>query len=74
MSAEPGFEGVGVVVLTHGRGGEHTALLESLLAEGVPAGSIVLVHNPTEAGSPRRLFRPAARSCRPSATSATPPE
>ncbi len=43
-------EGVGIVVLTYGGGGEHAPLLESLLAEGVAAGSILVVHNPVEPG------------------------
>jgi hypothetical protein len=43
-------EELGVVVLTHGTGGPHEELLDSLLGEGVEARSIVVVHNPTEPG------------------------
>jgi N-acetylglucosaminyl-diphospho-decaprenol L-rhamnosyltransferase len=41
---------LGVVVLTHGTGGPHAPLLEALLDDGIDAGSIVVVHNPTEPG------------------------
>jgi N-acetylglucosaminyl-diphospho-decaprenol L-rhamnosyltransferase len=50
--ATRGFDGVGVVVLTHGSGGEHAPLLASLIGKGVPATSIVVVHNPTRPGEP----------------------
>jgi GT2 family glycosyltransferase len=43
------FDDVGIVVLTHGSGGEQEPLLETLLGEGA-AGSIVVVHNPTGPG------------------------
>lgn len=43
-------EGLGAVVLTHGEGDQHTALLEALLAAGIPPAAIVLVHNPTAPG------------------------
>ncbi|HSK49752.1 MAG TPA: glycosyltransferase family 2 protein [Solirubrobacterales bacterium] len=45
-----GAEGVGVVVLAYGAGGRHEELLRGLLGEGVPAGSILLVHNPARPG------------------------
>ncbi|HWB68935.1 MAG TPA: glycosyltransferase family 2 protein [Solirubrobacterales bacterium] len=41
---------LGVVVLTHGSGGPHEALLEALTAERIEPDSIVVVHNPTEPG------------------------
>jgi GT2 family glycosyltransferase len=43
---------LGVVVLTHGTGGVFVPLVEALVAEGVPAGAITVVHNPTEPGQP----------------------
>jgi GT2 family glycosyltransferase len=46
------FDDVGFVVLTHGTGGEQAPLLESLLADRVPAASIVVVHNPTSHEDP----------------------
>jgi GT2 family glycosyltransferase len=46
------FDGVGFVVLTHGTSREHEPLVESLLAEGVPADSTVIVQNPTSDDDP----------------------
>ncbi len=46
MTAEP----LGVAVLAYGGGGEFGPLLDSLLAEGVPASAVVLVHNPALPG------------------------
>lgn len=43
-------EGLGVAVLAYGGGGEFAALIESLLAEGVAAEQIVLVHNAAAPG------------------------
>jgi N-acetylglucosaminyl-diphospho-decaprenol L-rhamnosyltransferase len=45
----PVAEGIGIVVLSYGGGGEHEELLEGLLSEGVDPGSILIVHNPAEA-------------------------
>jgi hypothetical protein len=45
-------EGLRVAVLTYGGGGEHEALLGSLLGAGVPAERILVVHNPAQAGEP----------------------
>lgn len=44
------FEGVRVVVLTHGTGGEYGPLLASLFAEGLTPDRVVVVHNPSEPG------------------------
>jgi hypothetical protein len=46
----PVADGIGVVVLAYGGGGEHEELLAGLLAEGVGPGSILIVHNPARAG------------------------
>lgn len=46
------FERLGVVVLTYGASGVHRALLDSLLAAGVPAERIVVAHNPAAPGEP----------------------
>ncbi len=43
-------ERIGAVVLAYGSGGEYAPLVDSLLAEGVPPASILVVHNPAEAG------------------------
>jgi GT2 family glycosyltransferase len=43
---------LGVVVLTYGTAGTHRELIESLLAQGVPATAIVVVHNPSAAAEP----------------------
>ncbi len=43
---------LGVVVLTYGTAGTHVELLDSLLAQGVPATAIVVAHNPAVAGEP----------------------
>jgi N-acetylglucosaminyl-diphospho-decaprenol L-rhamnosyltransferase len=45
-------EGLGVAVLAYGGGGEFAPLLDSLLAEGIPAASVLVVHNPAEPGEP----------------------
>jgi N-acetylglucosaminyl-diphospho-decaprenol L-rhamnosyltransferase len=60
-SSQAGPGGLGVVVLTHGEGGGHVALLEELLMAGVPAGAVVLVHNPT---APGQLPPPAPEGVR----------
>jgi N-acetylglucosaminyl-diphospho-decaprenol L-rhamnosyltransferase len=44
--------GLGVVVLTYGTAGTHRELLQTLLAQGVPATAIVVVHNPSRPGEP----------------------
>jgi GT2 family glycosyltransferase len=41
---------LGVAVLAYGDGGEFEPLIESLLAEGVPSTSILVVHNPARPG------------------------
>jgi GT2 family glycosyltransferase len=56
-----GFEGLGVVVLTHGRSGEHAPLVDSLLTAGVESASIVVVHNPTAPGEPLPEAPPGCR-------------
>lgn len=43
-------DGLGVSVLAYGGGGEFRALIDSLLAEDVPATAIVLVHNQAAPG------------------------
>jgi len=43
-------EGLGVLVLAYGEGGEYRPLLDSLRAEGVPATAILVVHNPATPG------------------------
>jgi hypothetical protein len=43
---------LGTVVLTHGREREAYPLLESLLEQGAPADSVVVVHNPTDPADP----------------------
>lgn len=43
-------QALGVVVLAYGAGGEHQPLLASLLAEGVAASSLLVVHNPAAPG------------------------
>ena len=45
-------EALGVVVLAYGAGGEYGPLIASLLAEGAPPASILVVHNPAEPGEP----------------------
>jgi N-acetylglucosaminyl-diphospho-decaprenol L-rhamnosyltransferase len=45
----------GIVVLTHGAGGEYRPLVESLLAEGVAPHAIVVVHNPVSPQDPQLL-------------------
>jgi N-acetylglucosaminyl-diphospho-decaprenol L-rhamnosyltransferase len=45
-----GIESLGVVVLAYGGGGEFDPLIDSLLAEGVPAASVLVVHNPAKPG------------------------
>jgi N-acetylglucosaminyl-diphospho-decaprenol L-rhamnosyltransferase len=44
------WEGLGVAILTYGTGGQHQPLLESLQAEGIDPGQIVVVHNPSAPG------------------------
>jgi GT2 family glycosyltransferase len=48
--AGPSWEALRVVILTYGTGGQHRPLLESLLAQGLDPGSILLVHNPSAPG------------------------
>jgi N-acetylglucosaminyl-diphospho-decaprenol L-rhamnosyltransferase len=45
-------EELGVAVLAYGSGGEFGPLIDSLLAEGVAASAIVVVHNSAEPGEP----------------------
>jgi GT2 family glycosyltransferase len=56
---EPGVAGrglpataLGIVVLTHGTATESVPLVRSLVEEGCPPSSVVIVHNPVEAGQP----------------------
>jgi N-acetylglucosaminyl-diphospho-decaprenol L-rhamnosyltransferase len=42
--------GLGVVVLAYGSGGEYLAVVESLAAQGVAADQVLVVHNPSEPG------------------------
>ncbi|HKN93818.1 MAG TPA: hypothetical protein VJU60_05780, partial [Thermoleophilaceae bacterium] len=43
---------IGVVILTHGRSQESVRLARSLLDDGIPADSIVIVQNPTGPDDP----------------------
>lgn len=43
-------DGLAIAVLAYGGGDEFAPLVESLLAQGVPAGSVLVVHNPAAAG------------------------
>lgn len=49
-------DGVQTVVLSYGAGGEHGPLLDSLIAAGMPAERILVVHNPARAGEPDPLL------------------
>ncbi|HEX3735805.1 MAG TPA: glycosyltransferase family 2 protein [Solirubrobacterales bacterium] len=49
---EQAVDGVGVVVLTYGTDGPHGRLLDSLRAAGIPAGKVVVVHNPAHPEEP----------------------
>ncbi len=42
--------GLGAVVLAYGAGGEYLAVLESLAAQGVEPGRVLVVHNPSAPG------------------------
>jgi GT2 family glycosyltransferase len=46
----PSWEGLRVVILTYGTGGQHRPLLDSLLVEGIDPERILLVHNPSAPG------------------------
>jgi len=43
---------LGVAVLAYGGGGEFTAVVDSLLAAGVPASAVLVVHNQARPGEP----------------------
>jgi GT2 family glycosyltransferase len=51
----PATRMLGVVVLVYGSGADHTRLLSSILAEGVPATNVVIVHNPRSLDEPDLL-------------------
>jgi GT2 family glycosyltransferase len=44
------YEGLGVVVLAYGTGGEYLAVLQALSAQGVAPGQVLVVHNPSQPG------------------------
>lgn len=50
--SEPGrsWDGLRVVILSYGTGGEYRPLLDSLLAEGIDPERIAIVHNPSVPG------------------------
>jgi GT2 family glycosyltransferase len=59
---------LGIVVLTHGTATESVPLVRSLVDEGCPPSSVVIVHNPVEAGQPvLKPPDPAIRVLRPDA-------
>jgi N-acetylglucosaminyl-diphospho-decaprenol L-rhamnosyltransferase len=43
-------EELGIAILAYGGGAQHRELVEALLAEGVPASALTIVHNPAEPG------------------------
>lgn len=43
-------ERLAIAILAYGGGGEHRPLVEALLGEGVPASSLLIVHNPAGPG------------------------
>jgi GT2 family glycosyltransferase len=49
---KPPATALGIVVLTHGTATESLGLLRSLVEEGCPPSSVVIVHNPVEVGQP----------------------
>ncbi len=51
-AAGRGWDGLRVVILTYGTGGEYRPLLDSLLADGLDPERIALVHNPSAPGEP----------------------
>jgi N-acetylglucosaminyl-diphospho-decaprenol L-rhamnosyltransferase len=55
---------LGVVVLTYGAGGPHEPLLESLLAQGIAPGAILVVHNPADPGEPDPSLPPGCELLR----------
>jgi N-acetylglucosaminyl-diphospho-decaprenol L-rhamnosyltransferase len=52
---------LGVVILAYGAGDRYLPLIESLLGEGIEAGQIVVVHNPSEPG---QTAPPVPAGCR----------
>jgi GT2 family glycosyltransferase len=54
-------EGLRAVVLAYGAGGQFGAVVESLLGEGLAAGSILVVHNPAEPGEAPLPLPPGCR-------------
>lgn len=52
-------ERLGVAVLAYGAGGQHRPLVEALLAEGVLAASLTIIHNPAAPGEPPPEVPPA---------------
>ena len=52
------------MVLSYGTGGEYEALLASLLAEGMPAERILVVHNPASPGEPNPVTPPGCEVLR----------
>ncbi len=56
------MNGLRVVILTHGSGANGADLAARLVDDGVPAGAIAVVHNPTRPGDPPPAVRdPAVR-------------
>lgn len=55
---------VRAVVLTYGAGAEHEPLLASLIAAGMPAERILVVHNPAEPGEPDPVMSPGCELLR----------
>ena len=56
-----GNSALGVVILAYGAGDRYLPLAESLLGEGIEAGRIVVVHNPSE---PDQAAPPVPAGCR----------
>lgn len=56
-----GNPALGVVILAYGAGDRYLPLAESLLGEGIEAGRIVVVHNPSE---PDQAAPPVPAGCR----------
>lgn len=57
-------DSVWAVVLSYGTGGEYEALLDSLLAERMPAERILVVHNPASPGEPDPVVPPGCEVLR----------
>jgi GT2 family glycosyltransferase len=54
-------EGLRAVVLAYGGGDSFVAVVESLLGEGLPAASILVVHNPAQPGEAPPTLPPGCR-------------